>query len=215
MSSFPLSRKAQGKQPQTTEKGLTTPVAKKPKIEQDSKQDGKLTGGKGKVQYAGKTWHMDQDKKSALLSCDGKISGMLLDLADRIPYNSVHESTSKVWDNFRISTLNCKNAEHLAQQLVWFSRQILPRVVRESWLVGAPGSSAELEVWRRECTKCMHEPDLMALMKNFECNAIDWDEVAVAFREEWQASKAKVKSSKNRKIQFSKAEELALAATTQ
>jgi hypothetical protein len=40
-------------------------------------------------------------------------------------------------------------------------------------------------------------------------------QVSAAFREEWKASKSRFRSSKHKRIQLSRAEELALAATTQ
>jgi hypothetical protein len=92
---------------------------------------------------------------SVISGADGKISDKLLDLADRIPYNSVRESTAAVWDHFRIKTENCKNAAQLAQQLVWFSKQILPRVLRTSWAPPAAAAAARqataLDLWRDRC----------------------------------------------------------------
>ena len=60
-------------------------------------------------------WH--SNTLSSLPDIDRKISGMLLDLADRIPYNSVRESTAAVWDNFRVMTQSCRSAAELAQQV--------------------------------------------------------------------------------------------------
>uniref|UniRef100_A0A7S4PQ58 Uncharacterized protein n=1 Tax=Guillardia theta TaxID=55529 RepID=A0A7S4PQ58_GUITH len=37
-------------------------------------------------------------------------AGMLLDLADRIPYNSVKEPKASVWENFRVTTEACNSA---------------------------------------------------------------------------------------------------------
>ena len=127
-----------------------------------------------------------------------KLTGMLLDLADRIPYSAVRESTASVWDNFRTNTQNCKTPSELAQNLLWFSQQILPRVLHSTWSQGIASGKATAgqEAWRDQCGQCKQEADVLAVLKDFECNAVDWNEVSIAFREEWAGTTSKSKSSK-------------------
>lgn len=220
---------------------------------------------------------------------DGKISDKLLDLADRIPYNSVRESTAAVWENFRVNTENCTTPAQLARQLVWFSKQILPRVLHSSWAQQSLSGrqSSTLDLWRDRCgVICSREcpaassfmsfllddvgiyhylDDLVSLINTIpqvdartrlmswrssrtlsvmqsigtryvvvcspficivECDKSSHfvtcmefqpglQQVSAAFREEWKASKSRFRSSKHKRVQLSRAEEFALAATTQ
>jgi hypothetical protein len=59
-----------------------------------------------------------------------------------------------VWDKFRIKTQNCKTPADLAQQLVWFSRQILPRVLRANWTTSENSPATALIAWRAQCAQC-------------------------------------------------------------
>eukprot|EP00960_Hanusia_phi_P062606 765212-Hanusia_phi.AAC.5 len=75
---------------------------------------------------------------------------MLLDLADRIPYNSVKEPKAAVWENFRVTTEACDSARavgashgqpgkvtreraQVAEKLLWFSEQLVPRIIKARW----------------------------------------------------------------------------------
>jgi len=145
--------------------------------------------------------------------------GMLLDLADRIPYNSVVQPTAAVWDRFRLATEKCKTAREVAQQLIWFSEQLMPRVLKTSWLERGPdGRDSPADEWLAECHRCTEHADVQEKLRTYENMAIDWDKVASAFREEWQAKKARKHVPKNKMKAAAKltpAEEAALAATTQ
>lgn len=117
--------------------------------------------------------------QGGLYSVDGKISDKLLDLADRIPYNSVQESTAAVWENFRVKTENCTTPAELSQQLVWFSKQILPRVLRASWeqQSSAGCKSSALDLWRdrcgRSCASSCSIPHRSAVGQLHDCIMLD------------------------------------------
>ena len=153
----------------------------------DSRVGGSHSGNKGRGSVC-----------AAPLLLPEKLTGMLLDLADRIPYSAVRESTATVWENFRTNTQNCKTPSELAQNLLWFSQQILPRVLHSTWSQGIASGKATTgqEAWRDQCGQCKEEADVLAVLKDFECNAVDWNEVSIAFREEWAGTTSKSKSSK-------------------
>ena len=128
---------------------------------------------------AGDSDHVEGHVEGQSGSVDGKISDKLLDLADRIPYNSVHESTAAVWENFRVKTENCTTPAELSQQLVWFSKQILPRVLRSSWeqQSSAGCKSSALDLWRdrcgRSCASSCSIPRRSAVGQPLDCTIFD------------------------------------------
>jgi len=77
------------------------------------------------------------------------------------------------------------------------TQQVLPRVLRATW---------SFEIWRAQCWRCTQEADVLAVLKDFEVNALDWEKVAAAFREEWQAHK--MGKGKHKKMHLSMAEEI-------
>jgi len=74
-------------------------------------------------------------------------------------------------------------------------------------------STSPADAWLQKCQACQTFEQVLPLVREYERMAIDWDEVAGAFREEWQAKKNKKKTKKQKGL--TPAEEAALAATTQ
>ncbi|EKX41763.1 hypothetical protein GUITHDRAFT_112180 [Guillardia theta CCMP2712] len=141
-------------------------------------------------------------------------AGMLLDLADRIPYNSVKEPKASVWENFRVTTEACNSARAVAEKLLWFSEQLVPRIIKKGWTEGGE-EACQKEKWEEFCRNCSQREEIVNALRQFERLAIDWDEVSAAFREEWQSQRSKKSSSKGKRKALSQREEVALAATTQ
>lgn len=51
--------------------------------------------------------------------------------------------------------------EQVAQQLIWFSEQLMPRVLKTSWLERGPdGRDSPADEWLAECHRCTEHADV-------------------------------------------------------
>ncbi len=99
------------------------------------------------------------------------VSGLVLDLSDRIPYRAVTHKDLRIWRKFASRARSCSTYRGAARQLLWLYEQLRPAVLCEGW------RAARQDQFRRDCESCDEGQLAVQLVNQVELEAIDWVEI--------------------------------------
>lgn len=99
------------------------------------------------------------------------VSGLVLDLSDRIPYRAVTHKDLRIWRKFASRARSCSTYRSATRQLLWLYEQLRPAVLCQGWL------AARQEQFRRDCESCDDPQLAVQLVNQVELEAIDWVEI--------------------------------------
>mmetsp|Transcript_489 Transcript_489/g.1023 ORF Transcript_489/g.1023 Transcript_489/m.1023 type:complete len:545 (-) Transcript_489:337-1971(-) len=99
------------------------------------------------------------------------VSGLVLDLSDRIPYRAVTHKDLRIWRKFASRARSCSTYRGAARQLLWLYEQLRPAVLCEGW------RAARQDQFRRDCESCDEAQLAVQLVNQVELEAIDWVEI--------------------------------------
>ena len=108
------------------------------------------------------------------------LGGALDELANKLPYSAVCSSTTGDWEEFYHKNETLSHVTDIIQQLIWFSSQVLKVVLSEGW------SECRHSEWEAACRKIEDADAAVALVKEFEKNALNWDQINTL----WEAQDA-------------------------
>jgi hypothetical protein len=108
------------------------------------------------------------------------LGGALDELANKLPYAAVCSSTTGDWEEFYHKNETMSHASDIIQQLIWFSSQVLKGALAEGW---SEGRHSE---WEAACRKIEDADSAVALVKEFEKDALNWDHINSL----WEAQEA-------------------------
>jgi hypothetical protein len=96
------------------------------------------------------------------------VSGLVLDLSDRIPYRAVTHKDLRIWRKFASRARSCSTYRGATRQLLWLYEQLRPAVLCQGWL------AARQDQFRRDCESCDDPQLAVQLVNQVELEAIDW-----------------------------------------
>ena len=119
------------------------------------------------------------------------VSGLVLDLSDRIPYRAVMHKDMRIWRKFTSRARSCSTYRGATRQLLWFYDQLRQDVLCEGW------RAARQDQFRRDCESCDDAQLAVQLVNQVELEAIDWVEIHRLWAQERGADAAPVASQRS------------------
>ena len=109
------------------------------------------------------------------------LGATLDELANKLPYSAVHNGSQSTtdWEEFYHKNETLQQVSDIIQQLIWFSSQVLKGALADGW-------ESRHSEWEEACKKIESAEEAVALVREFEKNALNWDEINAL----WEAQEA-------------------------